>query len=78
MTTLTTSTGYVSSRPDTPSLAEPDYAELGHPSVNIRGVSMDSHDRLETRNAVHKLADGYAGNYSVDALPMTPVEKDHV
>lgn len=70
---MTSSTGFISSRPETPSLAEPETAELAQ--VNIRGMSLDSHDPLETRGGVHRLPDEYGGGYPVDNMQMSTVEK---
>lgn len=71
---MTTSTGFVSSRPDTPSLTEREYAEMGQP--HIRGMSLDSHDACETRGGVRRLPDEYgANNYSSDAIQMNNIEK---
>lgn len=75
---MTTSTGCVSSRPETPSLTEREYAELGHPSVNIRGLSLDSDDRLETRGVVRGLTDEHGSNYVTAAIPMATMDKDRV
>lgn len=77
--TTTSSNGFISSRPETPNLTEREYAELGHPSVNIRGMSMDSHDPLETRGAVRRLTDEYGGHYSMETVPMKSIvnEKEH-
>ncbi|KAL5531338.1 hypothetical protein ACEPAG_4215 [Sanghuangporus baumii] len=72
---MTSSTGFLSSRPDTPSLTEREFAELGHPSVTVRGMSLDSHDPLETRAGVHRLPDEYGGGYQADGVPMHMVEK---
>ncbi|THH07318.1 hypothetical protein EW145_g3459 [Phellinidium pouzarii] len=75
--TATSSTGFVSSRPETPN---PTDAELGNHQVNIRGMSLDSHDPLEMRAGVRRLTDEYVGGYSTDAVPMnsTVNEKEHL
>ena len=63
--TATSSTGFNSSRPATPNMTDRDYAELAQQAVNIRGLSIDSHDPMHRP----RYTEDY-GNYSMDAVPM--------
>ncbi|KAI5120366.1 hypothetical protein M0805_006888 [Coniferiporia weirii] len=64
--TATSSTGFVSSRPETPNVTD---AEFGNHQVNIRRISQDSHDRTNA----HRSTDDYAGS-SMD-IPMDIVKE---
>ena len=77
--TATSSTGFVSSRPETPNAVVGEYAEgtgSNVPPVAVREVSLEGKDSLE-RGAIRR-TDEYAAGYGIDMMPMNNVtnEKD--
>lgn len=80
--TTTSSTGFISSRPETPNATERDYIDGGavNPPLNVRGLSMDSRDAMDSRAAIRHIPEEDKGGYQVDPIPMRCLvnEKDYL
>jgi len=57
--TATSSTNFISSRPETPNFPEQEYSEgaNGIHAVGIRDLSMDGHDPMDPRNGIRRTGD---------------------
>jgi len=79
--TATSSTGFVSSRPETPNVTSGDFAEGAAPTnpINVRDLSLDGNDSLHGRGGIRRTTDEYGNGYGAEIMPMNSItnEKDH-
>lgn len=76
--TATSSTGFVSSRPETPNVTSGDFIEGTAPTnpINVRDLSMDGNDSLNGRGGIRRTTDEYGNGYGAEIMPMNNITNE--